>query len=283
MTDAVTEEASLQTNLLIGEILDCSQPAAETLSLHQCRGSEDANQDMSDLIETTDFNARVNVQNSDASNLHREKDFLKEIINWEKELSELDYPLNWNYNKDVTEENEFHIYKLAKNDGKLGVQKNIVLKSDSIDYEVNGVQVPKNTCTILPTIPNSVDIVKNAIAVVDELDICCGVSFKKFVECNEQQKWQLTNNTKGFEHKGVWRSYNCTMLLEPRPLKYPTEKKMNSCLECRLFRDCLNKKIWNFNQTKAGYQLDKCRGAKAVRSCHRKSAMLKVKKIVKNN
>lgn len=123
MTDAVTEEASLQTNLLIGEILDSNPPAAEMLSLHKCRESKDANQDMSDLIEPTDFNARVNEQNSDASNLQREKYCLKEVINWEKELSEFDYPLNWNYNKDLTEENEFHIYKLAKNDGKLGVQK----------------------------------------------------------------------------------------------------------------------------------------------------------------
>ncbi|KZS06447.1 Uncharacterized protein APZ42_030095 [Daphnia magna] len=264
MTDAVTEEASLQTNLLIGEILDSNPPAAEMLSVHQCRESKEANQDMSDLIEPTDFNAKVNVQNSDASNLQREKDCLKEVINWEKELSEFDYPLNWNYNKDLTEENEFHIY--------------------NIDYEVNGVQVPKNTFIILPTIPTSVDIVKNSIAVVDELDIFCGVSLQKFAECNEQQKWQLTNSTKGFEHKGVWRSYNCTMLLESRPLKYPTEKKINSCLECRLFRDGLNKKIWNFNQTKVGNKLDKCRvlRAKAVRTCHRKSAMLKKVKIELN-
>jgi hypothetical protein len=57
MTDAVIEEESLQTNLLIGEILDNHPPAAEMLSLHHCREIKDANQDMSDLIEPTDFNA----------------------------------------------------------------------------------------------------------------------------------------------------------------------------------------------------------------------------------
>ncbi|KAI9554974.1 hypothetical protein GHT06_020263 [Daphnia sinensis] len=82
-------------------------------------------------------------------------------------------------------------------------------------------------------------------------------------KCNEQQKWQLTNRTKGFEHKGVWRSYNGTMLLEPRPLKYLTEKKINSCLECRLFGYGSNKKIWNFNQTKVENKLDERRVLRA--------------------
>lgn len=169
---------------------------------------------------------------------------------------------NWYYNKDIFE-NAFNIFQVGIDSETISIKRNIMLKNNNIYYEVNGSKVT-DTSNLLPNKATSIEMIKDSIQIFEQLEICSGVHIKKLKEGNEQLKWKLLNCSEGFEDKGIWKSYSCSVALQPCKMKFPTEKKNTSCHDCRHLRDLSNKIVWNMNQIEN--TLKKCRTAKKRQS-----------------
>ncbi|KAK4009296.1 hypothetical protein OUZ56_018412 [Daphnia magna] len=104
-------------------------------------------------------------------------------------------------------EEEFHIFKVEKDTGKLSIEKNVVLSNGNLSYEVKQASVPQNEET-LPSLLTSIDMLKNIIDTFDKLELCGGISLVSHSQ-DVQEKLKLQQVTEGYEECNVWRSYSC--------------------------------------------------------------------------